>query len=326
MSFLKKVWNAGRAGGTPYTSGDNNRWETGLAEAHTVLDAFAETLQEGVVKSGDGLVAFTDATHVRVPAGVAYIDGDGVAGRDGALNGRYRVTWPQTDLLVPVPATGMARLDQIAVPVPASGHGVSAPTRVAGAESGAVGLANRTGAVDISAQGMVRLADLNPSQGNGGLRAIDVRDRRPWCRGVNHTYVDTSGSFANATTSINAIGTAQRYEFSGVPVELTYDFTSECSQAGGRGRLDARIDTNSVAIGSSSGSGVSDYARLLWPNASIAHRQTQRFKLTPTPGSHQIQMYCGLDTGAGSITIYGQATIPRLMTITELVQQDVAQT
>lgn len=322
MSFLKKVWNAGRAGGTPYTSADNNRWETGLAEAHTVLDAFAETMQEGVVKSGDGLVTVLDATHVRVPAGTAYIDGDGVAGRDGALNGRYRVTWPQTDLLVPIPAAGQVRLDQIAVPVPAAGHGVSAPVRVAGGENTTATMANRTGAPDISALGMVRLFDLNPAQSNGGLRAgsTDIRDRRQWCRGLNATYVDTTGNFASSA-GINPMGAGQRYEFSGVQCELTFDFTSEANTANTRGRLDARIDATTLAAPV----GVSDYARLLWPASSLAFRQTQRFKFTPpTPGSHVIQMYCGLDTGGGVITMYGGSSIPRVMTVRELVQQDAA--
>lgn len=38
--FIKKVWGAGRAGGTPYTSADTNRWEQGIADARAITDSY----------------------------------------------------------------------------------------------------------------------------------------------------------------------------------------------------------------------------------------------------------------------------------------------
>src|SRR4051794_4489192 len=93
----------------------------------TVLLGLGGGVQEGVTTTGDGAVTRQAANTARVAAGSAWIDGDGA----GGLPGRYYVTWPQTDLTV-ASAGSNERGYRVVVPVPATGHGTSAPVLRAG--------------------------------------------------------------------------------------------------------------------------------------------------------------------------------------------------
>lgn len=177
-----------------------------------MLDALGDTLQEGVVKTGDGALTRLDANNMRIAAGVAWIDGDGV----GGLTGRYRVTWPQTDLNFPNAALGFNRLDEVIVRMPASGHGVGTIERVAGAEVAAQTIDARQGAAAVP-NGCALLHDvrINEDKGNrADLGATQLRDRRRRARGFYRAF--TSNTAGDATTaSVNYINTniaAERIE------------------------------------------------------------------------------------------------------------------
>lgn len=131
--------------------------------------------QEGISSITDGALSINSTTSVRVAAGSAWIDGDNVVGA-----GRYFVSWPQTDINIPLAADANDRLDLIIVRLQGK-HGVT-PTveRVAGTagQASQVTLDNRLGAVALP-NAALHVADVVSDNVNG-VTTTSVRDKRPW--------------------------------------------------------------------------------------------------------------------------------------------------
>lgn len=194
-------------------------------------DLSSDALQEGVIGPGYGAVTRIDGVTVRVAAGTAWIDGDGVNG----LTGRYRVTWPQTDLTVPAPGVAAQFIGyRVVVPLPAAGHGTSAPVLRAGTQlatvdhdllQGVPGLANG----DLQLAALISAFSTGVSATPGTSQGI--RDRRTRARGVQHHYWQTTAVAAPTSTTYSgrtALATGA-FDFrveslgTGAPIEITFD-------------------------------------------------------------------------------------------------------
>lgn len=179
----------------------------------TFADAKNDGVQEGVIGGGDGKLSLLSATSLRVTAGSAWVDGDG----NNGLNGRYRVTWPQTDITgIPLPSSGY-RFDQVYVQIPATGHGTGTIVYSQGSTTtaGPDVKDNRNGAVDVT--GAIRLADWLATPTTLG----DTRlDRRLRANGFRHrvfrnTAISAASTNASAPTSLGAFAFDFRLDANG---------------------------------------------------------------------------------------------------------------
>jgi hypothetical protein len=171
----------------------------------TVLLGLGAGLQEGVVGSGDGLITRPTSTSIRIAAGSAWIDGDGAnPGGAGGLNGRYRVTWPQTDLTPPLATGANFRGHRVTIPIPAGGHGSSAPVLRSGVDDASVNLdtmnvAGAAGGVPALPAGELQVAVAITD--SGGVPSTGIRDRRRFAQGFRHRHHRTASTSTSTTSS-----------------------------------------------------------------------------------------------------------------------------
>lgn len=171
-------------------------------------------LQQGVVLSTDAALTINSTTSVTVAAASAFF----VTNASGLL---VPVTINSTTLSgIPAAAT-YTRLDQIVV----DSNGTV--TRLAGAESNGVTVANRTGAAAIPA-GSCLLHDILVST-SGVAGGSSYRDRRSWARGgysrkVRVANASAGTDYTTTSTSLVAIDSTNlsvRMECTGNPIRLS---------------------------------------------------------------------------------------------------------
>lgn len=187
-------------------------------------------IQEGVVGATDLLVvqrALGANMSVDVGAGRGFIQAD-----SGTRNGLYHEV---NDAMINVVVTGSnatnPRIDQVILEVRDSSD-LASPDDVpqlyvlAGTPTAGATLDNRTGAAALP-NNAIRLADILVPAASVSVVTANIRDRRPWARGVNSVISGDGVADFNAggaTTPASVTGSSKRYEFSGAPVELGFDW------------------------------------------------------------------------------------------------------
>lgn len=203
-------------------------------------------VQEGVVAANDFKVTQRAAgagLAVDVAAGQAMVQGDSVTNQGLYYVGATAALTAATEVTVAI-GDANPRLDQIVLEVKDAQHDGSGINQgrvrlIAGAPTAGATLDNRLGAAALPAS-CLRLADLlMPAAGNQALTA-NIRDRRPWSRGVNFKVRRTTNAAAGANYStggayaqaIDATNLDRRFELSGVPLEVRLSGLFQCNTAG----------------------------------------------------------------------------------------------
>lgn len=272
-------------------------------------------LQEGVVGSGDYKVTPGGASlQWSVAAGSAWVQGD-----DTTRQGLYhQINDAAVTGLVAAGHATLPRIDQVILQIADSSvTGVSdTPTlsTLAGTATSGATLDNRTGAAALP-NSAIRLADiLVPAAQTGVISAANIRDRRPWARGLHfHNRQATGADYTTTSTTPVAIDTTfltQRVELSGPPlvVELCGEFFANAGL-----NFELFID------------GAAAIKRLYPTTAGADTPLNVRFAFLPLPGSRLYEMRWWLST-AGSATLRRLAVYSLSFDIWEDIRQNASNT
>lgn len=282
-------------------------------------------LQEGVVGAGDfkATAAAAGLMRVDVAAGAAFVKGDSGSPAVGLSQGLFllvndaaianAVTLNASDATNP-------RIDQIILKIRdssdlATGADDAVLDKVTGTPTVGATLDNRTGAGALP-NDSIRLADVLVPAASTSVTAGNVRDRRPWARGVHYSVLRMSG--ANYTTTntlpvrIDPTNLEPRIECSGVPIEVRLDGTGS---AGGAMEMALSVD----------GAELANDKRRMGPGPSNYGAMNARWVVNPTAASHLFApMYC-IST-SGTATIFNSSSYAVELTIRELIRQNAANT
>lgn len=262
-----------------------------------LLDAMGQSfVQEGVLDSAHGVLSRLAANTIRVAPGKGWIDGDAVA---GIGSGRIYVEWAQTDVNVPNAGAGLQRIDQLIVRL-TGGHGSQgAVERVAGASENAGHTLDSGAAYGALPPGAMRVGAVRSgAAGVAGTGAADMRDRRPWARGLRNRLMAVSPGITIATspavTSISP-GGPRRVECSGaiMSVRCTTLIVAPASTLNWAALI-LFVD----GVQRSDVPGYSGYSNGVG-GTPVVHGTTE-FPFVPTPGSHVFEIF---SQGNGSPTI-----------------------
>jgi hypothetical protein len=266
-----------------------------------LLDSLADAVQEGVVSGG--AFSRTSGFIFHVNAGVGWIDGDAVNG----LTGRYRVTWPATDVAIPGSAvSGNFRIDQVVVTMPSTGHGVGTVSRVAGVNEVNTNTLDTTGAYAALPDASIRIAAL--AVNIGGYASTDMRDRRPSARGFSAFLTRSSGgNYTTGLTTMVAVDTTNlrmRVECSGAPLRVWGKGIA--NNSGGDVSLGWIMDGTTLTDGSNL------FDRT---NGANNRRLTAEHKFIPPAGTHRFDLAWFVSAGTGNLLV--ATANPVQMTIEE---------
>jgi hypothetical protein len=264
---------------------------------------------EGCVGPTDGTLIRLSANSIRVVAGSAWIDADSstIAGLNGAAGyartGRYRVSWPQTDLTVASTGTNK-RLDRVVVPVAMHGSSVT-PVLVAGAEAATVDHDAQQSAGALPA-GRLQLATVISST-TGVSSTNDAsngfRDRRLNCRGFyNAFYASQFGSnYTNATATPTSLIGGMRVEAHGDLRDIRVRFTGKLSISA-TGVYAVGLFADTVTPGTMAQ--VSAQARDASLTGTFAEHPDLEFKIAaPTQRSILLDVRAWVVSGGGTLTL-----------------------
>jgi hypothetical protein len=245
-------------------------------------------LQEGVIGASDLMVVQRGAganQSVDVGAGFAWVQID-----TGTRNGMGHVT---NDAVANVTVTASngtnPRIDQIILrwndtSIPTGAGNVPTLEVLTGTATSGATLANRTGAAALP-NDCLRLADLLIPTSSTTISNTQIRDRRPWARGVNAVLFRTSGDTAAVSSTswgdIDATNLTRRFECSGVPLRIRLSGTISSSSTGGHFYAYS-ID------GDLTGSSLSPRNRLLSVVTATLYFVDFEWITTPAAGSHLI--------------------------------------
>lgn len=262
-----------------------------------LLDKVAQSfVQEGVVDATDGVMTRQAANTIRVAAGKGWVDGDAVA---GIGTGRIYTEWDQADVTVPNAAAGLQRIDQLIVTLQ-GGHGSKGVVgRVAGATENAGHTLDTGAAYGALPAGALRVGAVRSGPtGVAGTGATDMRDRRPWARGVNKNLSLVSPGYTIATSpSVTSIlpGGARRVECSGALLSVRFT-TLIVAPASTLNWASAMLYMDGAQVGTVNGN--TGYSNGVAGTAVVSG--TIEWPFVPTLGSHVFEVFA---TGNGSPTI-----------------------
>lgn len=194
--------------------------------------------QKGVYGDTDFLVAANTLMALTVQPGDAMV----AASHPTLSNkGLYHVNSTAVEpVTIPTANGSNPRLDQIVLVVQDPSYDPalvsSTPTIqvVQGTPTAGATLDNRTGAAATLPPSSLRIADVLVPTGATTILAANIRDRRPWTRGVNKRIVYTGGDLttSNIANPSYMTGAALRAEITGdMPVEVTYQFAVSSNTA-----------------------------------------------------------------------------------------------
>jgi hypothetical protein len=280
-------------------------------------------IQEGVVNSGDLKVtaAVAGLQRVDIAAGAAFVKGDSGTPGTGLTQGLYYVV---NDASVANAVTLTAsngsnpRLDQIIMRVlDTSDLGSASDTAVfevvTGTATAGATLDNRTGAAALP-NDAIRLADVLVPAGSTATSAGNIRDRRPWARGLQAYAFVTTDSAANTSASfVNTNLFSIRGEFSGAPVRISMWGSITGASAGAEGAIGLFLD------------GVEQFrtSNVYVPRATVPYPfHGATIAAAPAAGSRVASMWSALLNGT-SITVLGSGTSLTRIAIEEVVRPQI---
>ena len=243
--------------------------------------------QQGVLLQGDFAVSAASASDINIAPGTAW-----VPNRLGHL---LRVVNGGTQSVGAVPAAATARLDQIAV----DARGII--TRYGGSvDSGAVTLASRTGAAALS-PGFMLLADVLVT--SAGVLSANIRDRRPWGRGVLAVASRASDVTPAPTTAAAIDASALSLRVEAVSTLLRVRLRAGAIRNAAAGSA-AYFEIGMMAAGATTTTVVAGTRRLSnTPSANYDMPVDFEWLLTVTPGSILLQPWWSMNVGGGTATL-----------------------
>lgn len=282
-------------------------------------------LQEGVVGASDFAAQQRVAganMSVDVGLGFAWVQVD-----TGTRNGLAHVTNDATANVATFAAAHatLPRIDQVILryndsSIPTGSGNTPTLAVLTGTATAGATLANRTGAVALGNDAM-RICDALVPAAATTITNANIRDRRPWARGVfgrqnvasGGTYTTTSGT----NTAIDATNLSMRLECSGVPIKFHIQGAAAISAVSQAGYLVPFIDSGQFDVsfvyefaeGSSEINGFEGFGA--------------EWIATPTAGSHLFQPAFSVSgAGAATFSVSKTATDGLLFTVEEIVRQN----
>lgn len=274
-------------------------------------------LQEGVVGANDFMVVQRGAganMSVDVGTGFAWVQID-----TGTRNGMGHVTNDAVaNLAIAAAHATNPRIDQVVLrwndsSIPTGTGNVPTLEVLTGTATSGATLDNRTGAAALG-NDRLRLADVLVPATDTTITNNQIRDRRPWARGLYNRVLHSAGDETTTSTTMVAIAALQRrYECSGAPLRVKLKTVVFNSTAGNGVDLDVSVD--GVQIG--------QRAELTSAIASARVPVNAVFEFTPAAGSHVITATF-LSTPSGTITMLASGNYPTEFVIEEVVRQNTA--
>lgn len=292
------------------------------------LEGLGDTLQEGVIAGG--VISRPASGTIRITAGSAWINGDGTnPGSGGVLSKRYYVTWPQTDLAPPSATGANFRGHRVTIPVPAGGHGTSAPVLRSGVDDVSVNLdtMNATGAVGgVPAIPAGELQVGVAITDSGGVPSTGFRDRRPWARGAQRIIKRTTNaaggsdySFSNTVYNgtLDAVNLYPRIECSGAPlrIKMMGIYSLQASAVNGSIPIAPWID-GAVA------DGITDLSldqKFNTATLNFAFAVEYVFDMVARPGTHRVGFAFRRGTNVTGSDVMARAAYPLQFFVQELL-------
>lgn len=235
------------------------------------------------------------------PAGLAHVSSDTTANVTVTAS---NATNPRVDQII-------LRWNDTSIPT-GSGNVPTLEVLTGTATSGAT-LDNRTGAAALP-NDCLRLADILVPATSTSVTTANIRDRRPWCRGVYSRIVRTAGNYsltATVATEIDTTNLRRRVECSGVPLRLTLS---------GMGSVD--VANQVIIVGFFlDGAGVDSTGALYQftgASTGIGFGFNLHYVTVPTAGSHLVSPTAWVTTGTK--TLLATAGNPLTFTVEELVR------
>lgn len=283
--------------------------------------SMAADVQEGVVAAGDYKATQRGAganMSVDVAIGQAFVAVD-----SGARNG---LGFVYSDALENI-AVGASdatnpRLDQLVLQwndssIPA-GVGGDTPTLrvVAGVPTAGATLDTRNGAAALPADA-VRLADILVPAASTSVVTANIRDRRPWARGLYQRQTVTTGDVSTTSTVYAAISPSLRVECSGAPLRITARVGLRHSVGSAFVLLIPHVDGVTV-------DGITTAAfwqRIMASVASTTAKVVESHDSIPAAGSHLVELGMATVTAGTMTANASNASNPTILTVEELVRQ-----
>lgn len=303
----------------------------GTTPGYSAIDlrrAFLDGAQEGVIAKtaaeADGWMVTERAAgannSVDIAASVACarVQGDSVT-----QQGLYTVAPHSATINLTIAAADVTnpRIDQVILEVldnvhDASGSSLARLRILTGTPTAGATNDNRLGAAALPGNA-VRWADLfvaNSASGTVTLSNASIRDRRPFARGANYRILRNSANYTTTSTSeveVDATNLKPRIECSGVPVRITVHATVENS------------GINLMHLGFFQDGARIDAVDFLVTIAGAAYRVMPQWSwvTVPSAGSHRFSPTWSVGGGTG--TVYASAANPLVMTVEEIVRQNV---
>jgi hypothetical protein len=252
--------------------------------------------------------------------GFAAIQGDSVAAQGLYITG----AGPTINEAIAAADPTNPRIDIVIVEVldnvhDASGGNLARTRVITGTPTAGATLNNRSGVAALPGSALL-LGDVLVGAAAGSITNAVIRDRRKWARGAYARIVHTGGNKTTTNTTLTEADTTNlkpRIECSGNPVKLTFSGFANHSVGAvavihGWFLDGAAIDSVSTGMSAS-----------VHPTAAAGVGFMSRYVAVPAAGSHQFSpAYAG--AGAGTSTLTAAAAQPLVLTVEELVRQNVA--
>lgn len=304
------------AGGVATTTG-YSAIDLRLALGVALQEGAVEALAYKVMQRLSGAAMFVE---IDADAGSCVVQGDFVTGQ-----GLYPVPPHSANIEEAIAAADVTnpRIDQVVLEVldnvhDASGGNLARVRVIAGTPSPGATLDNRTGAAALPGS-CVRLADVLVGAGVTSIVTANIRDRRPWARGVFNTVNRVSADYTTTGISYAIVDSTNlnvRVECTGSPLRVALHARVDNSGAFNTlvhprvdGAIPAELGSGGDTIGGSTGAA-------WWVGSTFGTI------ITPAAGSHLISLYWRVTGGTG--TLRASSTNGMVFSIEEVVRQNAS--
>jgi hypothetical protein len=214
------------------------------------------------------------------------------------------------------------RVDQIILrwndsSIPTGSGNVPTLEVLTGTATAGATLDNRTGAAALP-NDCLRLADILVPAASTSVTTANIRDRRPWARGVAFfKRGDAAGNIGTTSTTVTSFAAGSfdmRLECSGTPLDFDFNAMVAHTIANGQIAMDLYVD------------GVATYRmQTVLPTANGPQPLPASMTLTPTAGSHLFALQW-LIVGAGTGTVFNTGLSYPVLRYREQVRQNANNT
>jgi hypothetical protein len=262
-------------------------------------------LQEGVYAAGDLKVTPGAGLVLAYATGLAMIlDDNGLVDSASTL---VPANVTGSTVTIAANASGNPRIDQVVLTL--TGWNTGTVSVVQGTATGGATLDNRTGAAALPA-GAIRLADILMPTGFAGpfVQNTHIRDRRPWMRGADYRFADTTSGNAALGAMAN-ISAPTRLEASGAHMHIEVrGHYSVATSAAARLLVQLLMDGSTMDVVEATQPRAQAFGTGSIDGGASTPIFIATWDFVPTAGSHLFQLQAAESTN--DITIQRAATVP----------------